>query len=101
MLTITQVRMSPDLRVAKVYLSLLGQTKPKETILKGIKDAMPQIRSGLARLMRLRYTPELHFYLDDTMEEVDKIERLFRQINSSAGSQPASQSDNADQPADH
>ncbi len=92
LLTITQVRMSPDLRVAKVYLSFLGQTTPKEIIVKGITAEMPHIRAGLAQMMRLRYTPELHFYLDDTMEEVEKIERLFRKIKENEHGEPTADS---------
>src|SRR5436305_11238023 len=76
LLTITGVRMSPDLRSGKVYISIIGGKKGNENILEEIKSEAPRIRSAMGRSLRLRHTPELFFYLDNTQEEVSHIEEL-------------------------
>lgn len=81
LLTVTVVRVSPDLHTCKVYISLLGSTKPKEQALKSIQAEAPHIRAALARSLKMRHTPELFFYLDDTQEEVERINRLFKELN--------------------
>lgn len=83
LLTVTVTRVSPDLHTCKVYISLLGSTKPKEQILKTIQAEAPHIRAALARTLKMRHTPELFFYLDDTQEEVERINRLFKQLHDS------------------
>lgn len=83
LLTVTVCRVSPDLHTSKVYISLLGSTKPKELVLKGIQSEAPHIRAALARTLKMRHTPELFFYLDDTQEEVERINRLFKQLHDS------------------
>jgi ribosome-binding factor A len=81
LLTVTVVRMSPDLRSCRVYLSILGGKKMHEDILKGIKSEAPHIRSAMGRSLRLRNTPELFFFLDDTQAEVSRIDELFKKIH--------------------
>lgn len=80
LITVTKVRMAPDLRSARVYISLLGGTQPSEKTLDKIKVETPHLRSALARAVRLRFVPELYFYFDDTQEEVARVEEIFRQI---------------------
>lgn len=81
LLTVTMVRMSPDLRSCRVYLSIIGGKKVHEDVLRSIKGEGPHIRSAMGRSLRLRHTPELFFYLDDTQEEVSRIEELFKKIH--------------------
>ena len=81
MITVTMVRMSPDLRSCRVYLSILGGTMENEDTLKVMKAEAPHIRSAMGRSLTLRHTPELFFYLDDTQEEVSRIEELFKKIH--------------------
>ncbi|HEY3874363.1 MAG TPA: 30S ribosome-binding factor RbfA [Candidatus Kapabacteria bacterium] len=80
LITITKVRMAPDLRSARVYISLLGGTQPAERTLDKVKAETPHLRSAVAKAVRLRYVPELFFYLDDTQEEVARVEEIFRKI---------------------
>jgi len=80
LLTITQVRISPDLLSCKVYISILGSQKPKEAILQDIIANTKMVRGALSRDLKLRNTPELLFYLDDTLDEVDRIETLLKKI---------------------
>lgn len=82
LLTVTHVRISPDLLNCKVYLSLLGSQKPKEYVVEEINTESKRIRMALARKLQLRNTPDLMFYLDDTLDEVERIEDLFKKIHS-------------------
>src|SRR5436190_18412490 len=81
LMTVTMVRMSPDLRCCRVYLSIIGGKRGDDMTLKAMKDEAPHIRSAMGRSLRLRHTPELSFYIDDTQEEVSRIEELFKKIH--------------------
>ncbi|MCF8240385.1 MAG: 30S ribosome-binding factor RbfA [Melioribacteraceae bacterium] len=81
LLTVTGVKVSPDLRNAKVYISLYEKEK-REWALEKINDLKGLIRSELAsRVNNLRFVPELFFYIDDTMDYVEKMENLFKKIH--------------------
>ena len=79
--TITDVKTTPDLAIARVYLSFL-LTKDKEGLLETIREHTKTIRNHLAARVRhqLRIVPDLQFYLDDTAEYAQKIESLFANI---------------------
>ena len=80
-ITVTSVRVSPDLSVARVYLSFLA-TKNKQMLLESIQEKGKVIRQHLGDRVRhqLRIVPELSFYLDDTADYADKIDKLFAGI---------------------
>lgn len=84
MITVTKVRMAPDLKSGRIYISVLGGTVPGEEVLKRIKSAAPQIRYSLAKAINMKFSPELFYYLDDTQEEVSNIEDIFRKIREEA-----------------
>ena len=77
-ITVTSVRVSPDLSVARIYLSFLA-TKNKEMLLDTIREKGKTIRQHLGDRVRhqLRIVPEVSFYLDDTAEYADKMDKLF------------------------
>lgn len=77
-ITVTIVRMSPDLGVARIYLSFLA-VKNKGFVLEQIQERSKQIRQLLGQRVRhqLRIVPEIHFYLDDTAEYAAKMDTLF------------------------
>ena len=79
-LTVTEVIMSPDLKIAKVYISIYGDKNRKLKSLEMLEARKPSIRSMLGKAVRLRYTPEIYFYLDETIEKAIKIEKLFKEI---------------------
>ena len=79
MISVTKVKTSPDLRYARVYISLLNCKNVKET-LDGLKSASGFMRSELARRINLRYTPELRFEIDDSMEYGARIESILKEI---------------------
>jgi ribosome-binding factor A len=79
-LTITDVKCSPDLKIAKVYISFLDKDK-REHVLEKIKLKTGFIRSQLASRIKIKFTPELKFYIDDTLDYVEKIEGLIKKIH--------------------
>lgn len=78
LVTVSTVRVSPDLSVAKVYLSVFPPAQSQE-ILQSIQHQAKTVRYDLARNVRfqLRRCPELTFYLDDTLDYVENIDRLL------------------------
>ena len=78
-ISVTKVKTSPDLRYARVYISLLNCKNVKET-LDGLKSASGFMRTELARRVNLRYTPELRFEIDDSMEYGARIENILKEI---------------------
>jgi len=78
--TITNVRVSPDLKLAKIYLSVLEKEK-RELVLDKIDAKKGYIRSELAHRIRIKFIPELKFFLDDTLDYVEKIEGLIKKIH--------------------
>lgn len=79
LLTITQVITSPDLRNAKVYLSVLGNHEDNVNALEGIRSAATFLRKQLRERLRLKYIPFLTFEIDDSLENSDHIFRLMDQ----------------------
>ena len=78
--SISRVLVTPDLKQAKVYFTTPAG-RDSGPALKGMNRAKGFFRSHLAKVLNLRYTPELLFYYDDFNEEIDRIDTLFRQID--------------------
>ena len=76
------VSVSPDLKNAKIYISVLGKSEEesRETFA-AIRENAATIRYELAHIMHSRTVPELHFLWDDTMEYGDKIDRLIKELH--------------------
>ena len=79
MISVTSVKISPDLRYAKVCVSILNSKNIKQT-LAGLKSSSGFIRSGIAEKINLRVTPELVFELDDSMQYGEKIDTILKDI---------------------
>lgn len=81
--TVTQVRVTPDLSIAKVYLSVFAPGRDNEVVYEYIDEKVSQIRHKLAGRIRnqVRKIPELHFYADDTADYVNKMEDLFKKVD--------------------
>jgi ribosome-binding factor A len=78
--TITNVRVSPDLKLAKIYLSVFEKEK-REMVLGKVTDKKGYIRNELAHRIRIKFIPDLKFYIDDTLDYVEKIEGLIKKIH--------------------
>jgi len=79
-ITITNVKMSPDLRHSKIYLSVYDKEK-RDLVLERVNEIKGLIRSELAGKIQIRFVPELHFFIDDTLDYVEKMEGLFKKIH--------------------
>lgn len=78
--SIVKVEVTADLRHAKVFISVLGDDKQKKESMKGLSSASGFLRSELSQKMRLRFTPELHFTLDESIEHGSRIAQLLVQV---------------------
>ena len=80
-ITVSFVRMSKDLKIANVYFMPLGG-KEKETILQNLKDKKYIFQKFLSKAkIQSKFTPKLQFFLDDTFDEAEKIEKLLLNKN--------------------
>ena len=79
MISVTKVKTSSDLKSAKVFVSLLG-SKSKKNTMDGLKNASGFIRTELAKRVNLRYTPELIFEIDESLEYGAKIDSIIKDL---------------------
>ena len=79
--TITKVTVSEDCRFAKVYFSVAGTLAERESSGKGLNSAKGYIRKELGRRLRLRYTPEIVFQFDPSIEYAIHMEEVIRNIH--------------------
>ena len=79
MISVTAVETTPDLRYAKAYISVLDKENG-ERVLKGLRSASGWLRWELGSALRLRYTPELVFQLDDSIDKGAHILELLRSV---------------------
>ena len=79
LISVTKVKVSTDLKYAKVYVSIMGAKNLQETM-KGLKNASGYIRTELAKRINLRNTPEITFEIDDSIEYGAKIDNILKEI---------------------
>jgi ribosome-binding factor A len=75
--TVTDVETSPDLRRARIYVSVLGDRRAREASIAGLESAHGFLQRRVASELRLKNTPELEFVLDETTERAFKLERMI------------------------
>ena len=80
MISVTRVKVTPDLKYAKVYVSLLN-SKSVEKTMQGLKESAGFMRTQVAKTVNLRITPELVFEYDDYIEHGEKINNILKQIS--------------------
>ena len=90
MISVTAVETTPDLRYAKVYVSVLDSSDVKEVV-KGLKSAAGYLRRELGRALPLRYTPELQFVADDSIHQGAHILSMLRDPNVVKPANPANE----------
>ena len=78
--SISRVELSDDLRQAKIYYSLLHGGENRAEVKKRLLKAKGFMRSHLAKNLNLRFTPDLHFWYDETVEKVEEIEKLLAEL---------------------
>jgi ribosome-binding factor A len=87
--TITKVKVSRDLRLVKVYFSVLGEQSAREDCLRGLNSAMGFMRRELGKRVRLRYVPEIVFSFDPSLEYMGRVAELIHQIHEEEKSEDA------------
>ena len=80
MTSVIAVDVTPDLKQAKVYVSVLGSDEKKQATLEGLESATPFIRKHLASTINLRNTPELKFYMDESIEYGVNMSKLIDDV---------------------
>lgn len=83
--SITSVEVSSDLRYARIYVSVLGSPEEQNNTLQALESARGFVRSELGRRIRLRYTPEISFKLDISIQRGTRVIRLLEEANKEAG----------------
>jgi len=81
LISVTQVSLSPDLKYAKIFVSILGSETNKTETLAGFNAASGFLRKELASHLRLRYAPQLSFYYDDSIERGASLLKLIGQVS--------------------
>jgi ribosome-binding factor A len=80
--TITKVKLTDDLKLAKIYVSTIGNESTRKDLMQGLERAKKFIRAEVGHRIDLRYVPELNFFYDDTFDYVESIDHLIRKIHS-------------------
>jgi ribosome-binding factor A len=80
--TITEVDVSPDLRQAKVYYTLMGDAEERTRTQAGLDSSASYIRQQLGRLLRLRYIPDVRFVYDESVDYGHRIDSLLEDVKS-------------------
>ena len=81
LMTITEVDVSPDLRHARVYVSVMGEAEEQQDAIEALSAAAGYLRRGLHGRLKLRNIPELHFHRDRSMEHGSHLLTLIDQVN--------------------
>lgn len=88
-LTLTAVRLTGDRGIAKVYYTVLGDEAQQEKSAKAIARATGFLRTQLAQRLQLKKAPELRFFLDTTLEQGNKMEALFAELEKERAARPS------------
>ena len=81
LVTITGVKMSPDLREARVYWTVHGDSEQRQHTAKALEKARGFLRHEIGLELKLRVTPDLHFTYDEAIDRGERIEQLIRQVH--------------------
>lgn len=79
MISVTRVKITPDFKYAKVYVSILNSKNIQKTM-EGLKESSGFMKSKLAKTINLRITPELVFELDDSLEYGERIDSILKEL---------------------
>jgi ribosome-binding factor A len=97
-ITLTRVQVTPDLLLARVYYTSMGDEAARKQTAKGLRRALPFLRRQIAGRLRLRRVPEIEFRFDESVGYQDRVERILQEIHAedAARGQTADQDDEPD-----
>jgi ribosome-binding factor A len=87
-LTITRVKVSPDLQLARVFYTTIGDEKARKETERALGRATPFLRRQIGSRLRLKNVPELSFMYDKSIEQQDRIERILQDIQAERAEHP-------------
>jgi len=79
-ISVTGVKMTPDLRVARIYFTIPGEPDRAESVKKALQGAQGIFRKALSKKLNMKFVPNFEFFYDESMELQDKIDSLFKEI---------------------
>ena len=88
LMTITRVKMTPDLQLARVFYTIIGDEKGRKDAARALGRAAAFLRRNIGRRLRLRTVPELQFMYDESIEQQDRIERIIQDIQAERAEHP-------------
>ena len=92
-ITLTHVEVTPDLQLARVYYTTLGDAVARRTTRRALSRAAPFVRRMIGGRLRLKRTPELEFLFDESIEKQDRIEQLLQEIQAERSDAPPEDDD--------
>ena len=85
-LTITQVKISSDLKIARIYYTTLGDEESKNKTQEGLEKASGYIRKCIAQRVKLKFVPEIEFYYDEELTRALKLEKILDELENEGNS---------------
>src|SRR5512142_2363170 len=80
-ITLTEAKVTPDLQIARVYYTPIGDEKARRETRRALERATPFLRRHVGQRLRLRRVPELEFFFDESVERGDRIEQIIRKLH--------------------
>ena len=80
-ITVTEVQLDAELMYAKVYVNALGDESRQQEVMQGLQKANGYLRREVGKRIRIRNTPELHFYWDETLERAQRIDTIISNLD--------------------
>lgn len=80
LVTVTRVKVTPDLRIANIYISIYGSAEERERTLQGLESAKGYIRSLFAKKLHIKFIPEIRFFHDKSIEEGIRISEVVSKL---------------------
>lgn len=87
-LTITSVKVSPDLQQARVYYTSIGDGKARRESARALDRATPFLRRQIGQRLRLKRVPELSFFYDESIEQGDRVEQILQELQMERAGRP-------------
>jgi ribosome-binding factor A len=95
-LTITRVKVTPDLQQARVYYTTIGDDKAKRESARALDRATPFLKRQVGQRLRLKRVPELTFFYDESIEKGDRVERILQELQAERAARPGIGDDTLD-----
>lgn len=92
-ITLTRVKVTPDLQLARVLYTVMGDEKQKKETVKALERAIPFLRRQIGSRVRLRRVPDLQFFYDESIEHQDRIEQILLDLKRERDANEAEQAD--------